>query len=853
MHDEKIHYKMYKDGKQWAFAAIVTFTFTIVPMTMMTNHAAAASVEEPAVNLQTEATESSSSVVTLSASAAVSHSAAATTNPQSNATTVKSQTNVASQAVSASASTTVSQPASVTRTAATVAGQTASKSAESASAATPISTVATQDRTASNQKSAALSQTTASTATAAVSDSESSAKTVTLDLKAFAPATASVDEIGSSLAANGLSDQAATFSVKDPEYPSSMYVDPDTNHYTFFWATSRNNRNGRTGEYNIVLSTDRSGSGILYVTILDSTNKKVLNEYTINEDDYEYYVATSKDSWSRVYLGRIYNDHYSGVIRNPYDSSTYYNWSPRFNVNQGGAVSDSNYYTILSFMIPKLVTQTTSYVDDSSNQIAQSYVQQGLSGQVYTTTGGKVVNGYYETVPSNSSGYMSEFGKINDTYTKDWHSGDKVIFTQTGADGTMRADYYYNNHLRGSYTLTPSGAGSSVTVESGSGGNITIYNIYIPQTRNMQYVYKKLGSLVIDSTDVAFDAAKKTKTQYANDPDDATSAADVTLPKITGFVPFINGIEVTDYTFNPTKYITSLDQDINVVYRAKQKAKIDFIDQDKGNQVISTSGTLTDYDGQPINFSTADQLKQLVYDAKTNPNGKYDLVNDGFPAGATYDSNANADQVYQVVLKHHHETVDGKTDPANGQKTVKRTIDYYYQGDGKAAQSVEQGLTFTRTGDRDRVTGETIWEDWSKVAAQNVEQKDSPKINGYTADKLTVAGATIKATDKDSTVTVTYVPNKQAVKVIYHDDTTNQDLAVKEFSGNSGADSGRNTKAAIAEYVKQHLKLVSDDTNGQNIIFDKDDQNDQTYVVHFVHETEAVKRTKTVTETQDRY
>lgn len=849
MHDEKIHYKMYKDGKQWAFAAIVTFTFTIVPMTMMTNHAAAASVEEPAVNLQTEATESSSSVVTLSASAAVSHSAAATTNPQSNATTVKSQTNVASQAVSASASTTVSQPASVTRTAATVAGQTASKSAESASAATPISTVATQDRTASNQKSAALSQTTASTATAAVSDSQSSAKTVTLDLKAFAPATASVDEIGSSLVANGLSDQAATFSVKDPEYPSSMYVDPDTNHYTFFWATSRNNRNGRTGEYNIVLSTDRSGSGILYVTILDSTNKKVLNEYTINEDDYEYYVATSKDSWSRVYLGRIYNDHYSGVIRNPYDSSTYYNWSPRFNVNQGGAVSDSNYYTILSFMIPKLVTQTTSYVDDSSNQIAQSYVQQGLSGQVYTTTGGKVVNGYYETVPSNSSGYMSEFGKINDTYTKDWHSGDKVIFTQTGADGTMRADYYYNNHLRGSYTLTPSGAGSSVTVESGSGGNITIYNIYIPQTRNVQYVYKKLGSLVIDSTDVAFDAAKKTKTQYANDPDDATSAADVTLPKITGFVPFINGIEVTDYTFNPTKYITSLDQDINVVYRAKQKAKIDFIDQDKGNQVISTSGTLTDYDGQPINFSTADQLKQLVYDAKTNPNGKYDLVNDGFPAGATYDSNANADQVYQVVLKHHHETVDGKTDPANGQKTVKRTIEYYYQGDGQAAPSVEQKVTFTRTGDRDRVTGATTWEDWSKVAAQNVEQKDSPKINGYTADKLTVAGATIKATDKDSTVTVTYVPNKQAVKVIYHDDTTNQDLAVKEFSGNSGADSGRNTKAAIAEYVKQHLKLVSDSTNGQNIIFDKDDKNDQTYVVHFVHETEAVKRTKTVTET----
>ena len=409
----------------------------------------------------------------------------------------------------------------------------------------------------------------------------------------------------------------------------------------------------------------------------------------------------------------------------------------------------------------------------------------------------------------------------------------------------MSADYYYYNNLQDTYILTPSGAGSSVTVNSGSGGTLTIRNIYIPQTRNVQYVYKKLGNLVIDSTDATFDAAKKTKTQYANDPNDATRAADVTLPKITGFVPFINGVAVTDYTFNPAKYITSLDQDVTVVYRAKQKAWVDFIDQDSGNQVIFSSGTLTDYDGQPINFATADQLKQLVYHANTNPDGKYDLVKDGFPAGATYDHNAKVDQSYQVILKHHHETVDGKTEPANGQKTVKRTIEYYYQGDGQAEPSVEQKVTFTRTGDRDRVTGATTWEDWSKVAAQNVEHIDSPKINGYTADKLTVAGITIKATDKDSTVTVTYVPNKQAVNVIYHDDTTNRNLAVKEFSGNSGADSGRNTKATIAEYVKKHLKLVSDSTDGQNVIFDANDAADQSFEVHFKHGTKPTSRNVT--------
>lgn len=164
----------------------------------------------------------------------------------------------------------------------------------------------------------------------AVSDSQSSAKTATLDLKAFAPATASVDEIGSSLVANGLNDKAATFSVKDPEYPSSMYVDPDINHYTFFWATSRDNWTGETGEYNIVLSTDRSGSGILYVTILDSTNKIPLNEYTINED--EYNVVTSKNG---VYLGRIYNDHDDHLVLSAFhdDRSGQLPWNAFFSTD----------------------------------------------------------------------------------------------------------------------------------------------------------------------------------------------------------------------------------------------------------------------------------------------------------------------------------------------------------------------------------------------------------------------------------------------------------------------------------------------------------------------------------------
>lgn len=279
MHDEKIHYKMYKDGKQWAFAAIVTFTFTIVPMTMMTNRAAAASTAEPAVNLQNSAATSSSSAVTLSAGAtqdtATGSSAAATVDSLTNSTAAQAQ----SVSTSSMAATVASQSAAIS--AERAAAATASQTAASATAAKSGQTSSTASQTVTSSQAASSSTKSASQVSVARQSAANSqagtGKTITLDLKQVASTAAvSTDAITNRLVANGLNDTAATFSVKDPEYPSSMYVDPDTNRYTFFWATSRNNRTGKTGEYNIVLSTDRSGSGILYVTILDSTIKKFL-------------------------------------------------------------------------------------------------------------------------------------------------------------------------------------------------------------------------------------------------------------------------------------------------------------------------------------------------------------------------------------------------------------------------------------------------------------------------------------------------------------------------------------------------------------------------------------------------
>lgn len=84
---------------------------------------------------------------------------------------------------------------------------------------------------------------------------------------------------------------------------------------------------------------------------------------------------------------------------------------------------DNNYYNTLSYFVPKLITQTTYYVDKDGKQITDSngnpvaaYTQKGLVGQNYTTGDVNVVNGYYAIAPANSNGVMSPYGKIGASY-----------------------------------------------------------------------------------------------------------------------------------------------------------------------------------------------------------------------------------------------------------------------------------------------------------------------------------------------------------------------------------------------------------------------------------------------------
>ena len=484
-------------------------------------------------------------------------------------------------------------------------------SAESASSAAVSDSPASASSASDSQASAAnaseissqpASSLVASDAAATVSkDSQaaSEANSQSAADKQMAQLPTSAANANESQATNILSAQAvqqaanqqapAGFTVTDPTYPAGMYQDTDASHYTYWWAQSSD------GKYNLVLSTDRNGDGKVYVFLL-GRNNNVLGQYTVDKNK-STEVATDDEGD----FGTVYNDGQSGVFVSA-DGS----WKSKFNVFDPKAGEDNGDYGSISFMIPQVETQTTTYVDGKGNTVSDPVVQKGLDGQIYTTQGGKVINGYFAKEPSNANGFMSPFGKQGATYTKDWHDGLKATFTETDTTtGLMHVVVKYHYFLGWrtvkEFDLAP---GQSQKVHYDLYKSVTIHSIYISQTINIQYVYEKLGNLIIDSDSKAFPAEDKTTTQYPNDENDSTKAGNVTIPKVPGFTPTINGKTVTNYTFNPADYVSDLSQDITVVYEADwQQAQVNFYDETAGQQIDGTHEIQNGKTGETISFT----------------------------------------------------------------------------------------------------------------------------------------------------------------------------------------------------------------------------------------------------------
>ena len=248
---------------------------------------------------------------------------------------------------------------------------------------------------------------------------------------------------------------------------------------------------------------------------------------------------------------------------------------------------------------------------------------------------------------------------------------------------------------------------------------------------------------------------------YPTDPTDPTKVVpDEPVPDIPGMTPSTPTVTPEDPGKDtPVPYtpvVPAKDQVAQVIYRDVQ---------DGTNKQLATSGDLTGKSGSEINYSTADQIKELISQG-------YVLKNDGFPAGVVFDNDDSKNQVFYVDFIHGQVPVNPDNphegiDPSQYEKTVKEKVHYVGAGDKTPADNV-QSSKWTRTLTVDTVTGKVVENgqyttDWSIAKGEKTvyDQVNTPVIDGYHADKREVPATAV--TQDDIEVTVTYKPNGKII------------------------------------------------------------------------------------------
>ena len=311
--------------------------------------------------------------------------------------------------------------------------------------------------------------------------------------------------------------------------------------------------------------------------------------------------------------------------------------------------------------------------------------------------------------------------------------------------------------------------------------------------------------------------------------ENGTSFAAVTSPTIKGYTPDLAEVPAVDNIAFDSPNIEK-----TVVYKANPaSAKVTYIDDTTG-ETLETKD-LNGLYGQTDPYRTAETIK-------TYTDQNYELVSDNYPTnGVTYNENL---QTFEVHLRH-------KTDPVDETKTVTETIQYVYENGDQAAPAKVQKLDFKRTNTKDLVTGkisqEGVWAPSTGIFPEVV----SPKVDGYTPDKATVAAVEqITGDSTDIEETVTYKADKQKVTYTIIDDTAQKTLKDKEVLTSGGSDTPLPDSARekydlmVNAYLAQGYELVSKDQLPAK--FDLDSNHDQNVVVHLKHGTTDIQESKSV-------
>ena len=361
---------------------------------------------------------------------------------------------------------------------------------------------------------------------------------------------------------------------------------------------------------------------------------------------------------------------------------------------------------------------------------------------VYVAIVNDVTKATKQTVTFQGAGDKTPAADVKSDYTfagKDNQATGKVTWNETSHTyGTVKVPvvngYFANKAVAGGKTVTPDAPEATDTV-----------------------TYKAFGKFVIvDENGNPIPGVSDTA--YINDPNDPTKmiAVDKNLPTIPGYTAKVVPATPGD-----------LSSDTKVVYvKNNQKASVVYRDETSGSTLETVA--LAGKSGEVVNYSTAERIKHYQ-------DLGYVLVTDGYPAGASFDLDSTVDQAWTVSFKrvaldfnpdNAHEPgtpiypnqPNGPKWPAKDAylKDVTYTV-HYASKDSNAKLPVDsvQKAQWKRSLTLDSVTGDILTAGEWKADKTKFDLVITPMVNGYFADKGSVASQDVTMDSKVETVTYT--------------------------------------------------------------------------------------------------
>ena len=361
---------------------------------------------------------------------------------------------------------------------------------------------------------------------------------------------------------------------------------------------------------------------------------------------------------------------------------------------------------------------------------------------VYVAIVNDVTKATKQTVTFQGAGDKTPAADVKSDYTfagKDNQATGKVTWNETSHTyGTVKVPvvngYFADKAVAGGKTVTPDAPEATDTV-----------------------TYKAFGKFVIVDEN-GNPIAGVSDTAYINDPNDPTKmiAVDKNLPTIPGYTAKVVPATPGDLSSDTKVVYVKNDQKASVVYR------------DKTSGSILETVTLAGKSGEAVNYSTAERIKHYQ-------GLGYVLVTDGYPAGASFDLDSTVDQAWTVSFKrvaldfnpdNAHEPgtpiypnqPNGPKWPAKDAylKDVTYTV-HYASKDSNAKLPVDsvQKAQWKRSLTLDSVTGDILTAGEWKADKTKFDLVITPMVNGYFADKGSVASQDVTMDSKVETVTYT--------------------------------------------------------------------------------------------------